>query len=311
MRRRILAASLGLLVLASCQKTESPNVLPTDGVMRFSTDVLETKAGATSENITAMGVYVDGVDAAYDYSNVSVTKDATSGWVTGEMMLWKNSTTAVTISAYSPYETVYGAGFTIQSDQSTDANVIASDFLYAQSSVTPSVAAADNALVKYNTSTNKVDVKLEHILSKLVINLTINDENDLSSGTPITGILIKGSLPSVDITIADGGLSTASGVAGDIKPFMNDDYTVNATTTQATQSCEAIIIPQVIAANGFSIVVTIGGKDYTWVSPEAVTFVTKQKHTLDLVVGKNEITQLGFTVTDWDTNTTDTNLGTE
>ena len=62
---------------------------------------------------------------------------------------------------------------------------------------------------------------------------------------------------------------------------------------------ECIIIPQTVAANSFSVNLTFGDRDFSWVSPEVVHLDFNTQYNLTLVVGSNAVTVEDFTASPW------------
>lgn len=62
-------------------------------------------------------------------------------------------------------------------------------------------------------------------------------------------------------------------------------YTAGSDAGNAVVSYECILIPQTVAANGFSVTFTLDEKSYTWTSADAVTLERGTAYNLELTVG--------------------------
>ena len=306
-----IATTLYLIIIGitSCTKESAPlatSVLPADGVMRFATEVIDTKAGATTANLASFGINVDNAtDAAFTYTNVEATKSG-STWTTAQAMNWQSESTPVTITAYAPYEATYTETFAVQTDQRTAAAVIASDFLYAQSAVSPNAPNAANP-IHYNIGTEQVNIRLAHHMAKLTVKLTLSDHFHLATN-PITAISINGCNTATAINLADGTRSTPTTIAA-VTPYGENDYTNNGTF--ATVSYSAILPPQTAAAGTFSLALTIGGETHTWTATTDAPLAQATDLTLDLSVGRDNIALNGASVDAWTAGNTITGETTE
>ena len=98
----------------------------------------------------------------------------------------------------------------------------------------------------------------------------------------------------------------------DITPWFNTDiYSAGeGDTTQAIANYECILIPQTVAADSFEVSFKIGDRNFSWMSPSAVTLAADTQYNLTLNVGKDVVTVGGFTATPW-TEADPQDLGTE
>ncbi|MCI6491442.1 MAG: fimbrillin family protein, partial [Prevotella sp.] len=85
----------------------------------------------------------------------------------------------------------------------------------------------------------------------------------------------------------------------DIKLCPSGSYSA----TERTATYEAILIPQTIDASTFGVKVKIGNKSYTWKSANAVTLEGGMKYTLNLTLGKDELTLNTISVSNWNKET--------
>ncbi len=141
-------------------------------------------------------------------------------------------TETVSIKAWAPFSAAPGATFSVQADQSSDDNYIASDYLYG--------TAADFG---HSAINNPVLVKFDHMLAKINVNLFTTDPAISLDNAKVEFL---GSKITGDISATDGTISNPSGSATAIT------MTSSIVPTGTYYTCSAIIIPQTIT-NGTQI----------------------------------------------------------
>ncbi len=203
------------------------------------------------------------------------TANGSGGLTPGAAQYWPTSGNGLHIYGVYPYSavstttTTYASTditFTVQHDQSKDADYNASDLMTG----TPS----SNNPVKRTSSA--VEVKFTHLLSKININLSKGagfNEGDLNSAE----VYITNTLPTTTFNVQNTTLGTASGTAADI--------TVCTGTTGS-----AIIVPQTIASGTAFIKVVVGGGEYIYNLASATTFEGKTQYTYNITVAKTGLT---------------------
>lgn len=171
--------------------------------------------------------------------------------------------------------------FSVQTNQTTDANYMASDLMTG-------VPTAGNPAAR---TASAVALTFTHLLTKIDINVSLSSASgftasDLSSA-PVT---ILGTKPTATFNIQGATVGVAD--------------VATATITAGTgASNSTIIVPQTIAANTGFIQVTIGGGNYIYKLPTATTFAPSTKYTYNLTVTKTGLTLSGTTITPWDAAT--------
>ena len=130
-------AALATAVFASCSNEDGlpQSNYPADNVVRITTSVdgMNTRAsyGNSTAKLSSFGFCINNAGSdKYTYDNIKVTQE-NGNWNPATQMLWKNSTTAVDILAYAPYQEstedangkvkVFGKtdyAFSVQADQS-------------------------------------------------------------------------------------------------------------------------------------------------------------------------------------------------
>lgn len=236
-----------------------------------------------------VGAYITQNSAATSTGdNVELTADG-NGNLSGGNMTWPTSGN-VDIYAYAPYNSTASLSnayeFTVQADQSSDANYLASDLLYA------------NATNQAKTTDGNVALTFAHKLTKLNINIeNKNSEVDLKGAT----VSITGTLPSTTLTLTSGALAAASGNATTIKAatFAEDAETFKSS---------AIIVPQTISSGSKFALISTSTKTLTAKLGSEVTFASGKSYTYNITINGNGEVESTLTlnnaqVTDWDSNT--------
>ena len=316
-------AALATAVFASCSNDEdlAQSNYPMDNVVRIMTSVdgMNTRAsyGNSTDKLNSFGfcIYNAGSDK-YTYDNIKVTKDG-SNWNPATQMLWQNSTTAVDILAYAPYQEttedatgkvkIFGKtdyAFSVQADQS-DAEDYSSDLIvFKQTGFTPGS--------ELNTS-KAVDVTFTHLLSQLNLTIELRDQFNQDEEKPVTsatvtdvkvdGTLIRSKVnfAADPISVLRDGLASAA-ITPETVAFKKADKT----TDHATFKYSAIVIPQWIRAGVFCISFKVNGNDYIWTSTSDVNFVSGKKHDLLLLVGKDVVQGGAISAKPWGEGTTGT-----
>ncbi len=287
-----------LLALTGCQGEGDDNmspsdsdVLPSDGVMRFSMESSQTKVGVTTATLTEFGIFVvsensehndDPFDYPYSYENVKVSLPE-GEWVAAESLVWESEDIEVTISAYSPYISDY-TSFSVQTDQSTEAGLIASDLISASEDVTPSNPRTSNDIY-YNTENKSVVVDMEHILTSFSVTLTLKAEDFTLTSNPISSVTLTGTCITAEFDYEDAEVDDESNVQ-DIKLYASS-YTIASDGSTATAVYEGIVIPQTVDEGDLGLtVIDVDGRGYRWTSSDDATFHHGYHAPLELTIEK-------------------------
>lgn len=304
--------ALAAIALAACDNEEiaqSTGHFPEDSVIRVTTEVSDTRAGVTTDNITEFRISVTNpTSQTYSYINVCMTK-INGEWTPSTQMLWMNATAPVTIMAYAPCNVnMAGApNINVLADQSTADNVKASDFVFKYQK--------DFEPFNDLTTDGKIKIDLAHMLSKLELRVILGNEfnaasiptNNPISNPSIGGTKLKGTMPSSTTVAPDGTDNDAASIA----PFFAKYTPATGATSNCIAEYEAILIPQTVAANGFVVKFKLGGKEYQWKATSAIELNCGKKYTLDLTVGKDVVSMSNVTVADWGTTDNTIDEGTE
>lgn len=316
-------AALATAVFASCSNDEdlAQSNYPMDNVVRIMTSVdgMNTRAsyGNSTDKLNSFGFCIKNANSEkYTYDNVKVTKEG-SNWIPATQMFWQNSTTAVDILAYAPYQEttedatgkvkVFGKtdyAFSVKEDQSNAEDYSSDLIVYKQTGFTPGL--------ELNTS-KAVDVTFTHLLSQLNLTIELRDQFNQDEKKPVTSatvtdVKVDGTLIRSKVNFAADPISVQfDGMASKaITPETVAFKKADKTTDHATFKYSAIVIPQWIRAGVFCISFKVNGNDYIWTSTSDVNFVSGKKHDLLLLVGKDVVQGGAISAKPWGEGTTGT-----
>ena len=313
-------AALATAVFASCSNDEdlAQSNYPMDNVVRIMTSVdgMNTRAsyGNSTDKLNSFGFCINNAGSdKYTYDNIKVTKEG-SNWIPATQMLWQNSTTAVDILAYAPYQEttedatgkvkVFGKtdyAFSVKEDQSNAEDYSSDLIVYKQTGFKP----------ESDLNTNQaVNVAFTHLLSQLNLTIELRDQFNQDEEKPVTSatvtdVKVDGTFIRSKVNFAADPISVQfDGMASKaITPETVAFKKADKTTDHATFKYSAIVIPQWIMAGVFCISFKVNGNDYIWTSTSDVNFVSGKKHQLSLLVGKDVVQVKGITATPWGTET--------
>ena len=289
-------------LLASCAGEEEVTT-PADSLKGkpINVDVLvsdiKTRAGYDTDDLpTKFYLTIDQGGTEYNYTNV-VMKYEEGKWVAYESdaegaakkeMIWAGSTGTIAVKAATFSLSSTSTTLNAQADQSKAEGIKASDHLYYSSNA---VKPSENGTIS---------IPFDHIMSKLEIKVTLRTQYGASEKNPITSAIAFGSATSATYSPAEETpWSNYNSAVSDISLCPSGSYSA----AERTATYEAILIPQTIDANTFGVKVKIGDKTYTWKSANAVTFEGGMKYTLNLTLGKDELTLNTISVSNWNEKT--------
>ena len=309
-------AALATAVFASCSNDEdlAQSNYPMDNVVRIMTSVdgMNTRAsyGNSTDKLNSFGFCINNAGSdKYTYDNIKVTKEG-NNWNPATQMLWQNSTTAVDILAYAPYQEttedatgkvkIFGKtdyAFSVQADQSDAENYSSDLIVFKQTGFTPGS--------ELNTS-KAVDVAFTHLLSQLNLTIELRDQFNQDEKKPVTSATVT------DVKVDGTFIRSKVNFAADPISFLRDGQASAAitpetvafkkadkTTDHATFKYSAIVIPQKVIAGQLCIKFKVDGTDYIWTGTSDVEFVSGKKYDLLLLVGKDVVQVKGITATPW------------
>lgn len=302
-------AALATAVFVSCSNDEdlAQSNYPMDNVVRIMTSVdgMNTRAsyGNSTDKLSSFGFCINNANSTtYTYDNVKVTKEG-SNWIPATQMFWQNSTTAVDILAYAPYQEttedasgkvkVFGKtdyAFSVKEDQSNAEDYSSDLIVFKQTGFTP--------VLELNTS-KAVEVAFTHLLSQLNLIIELRDQFNTNNNTVtkgfVTDVKVNGTIISSKVDFSASPISVqvdgtqATAITPETTEFTPAE---NTTNHHAVFNYSAIVIPQTVAAGNFSISFKVNNTEYIWTATSDVNFVSGKKHDLHLFVG-NDVVQGG------------------
>jgi len=208
--KNIFFAAAAAMALTACSSDDEQSFVsqyPEDGVMRFTTNLVDPTIATTRASITGSDVNQNGqqfqvkivnpTSATYSYFN-TVQYDG-SEWVPINRMLWQNDQQSITVTAaykqgktFSDYDFIVGANLTVAADQSTEAKLKQQDLL-----TMPTKTIANPSQEQTLMQNGKLVINFYHALTKLDVTLELADEfykadPKLNNASDITEFTIKG-----------------------------------------------------------------------------------------------------------------------
>ncbi len=329
---------MATFALASCNKDDdsaTPVVsqFPEDGVMRFTTNLVDPATVLTRASITGNDVNQNGQQfqvkivnpssATYSYFN-TVQYDG-SEWTPVTRMLWQNSEQTITVTAaykqgkaFSDNEFVNGANLTVAADQSTEAKLKQQDLL-----TMPTKTIANPSMEQTLLQNGKLVINFYHALTKLDVTLELGNEfykanPKQNNASDITEFTISGTNAGYQFKAMEtanenyGTVTVTASTAADILANQCAFTAATEANQHSTATYESIVVPQTIAAGALTVSFKIGTRSFSWTNTEAITLEQGKHYTLPLTVGRDAVTlnARAFSVSSWEDQPGD-NLGTE
>ena len=332
--KNIFFAAAAAMALTACSSDDEQqsfvSQFPEDGVMRFTTNLVDPTAVTTRASITGNDVNQNGeqfqvkivnpTSATYSYFN-TVQYDGTE-WMPVNRMLWQNDQQMITVTAaykqgktFSDYEFIVGANLTVAADQSTEAKLKQQDLL-----TMPTKTIANPSIEETLMQNGKLVINFYHALSKLDVTLELKDEFYPANiqATDITDVKISGTNLGYNFKAMEtanenyGTVTATASTAADILPSQYEFTAGTAESKHSMAKYESILVPQTIAAGQLTVSFKIGTRSFSWTNTTAYTLEQGKQYTLPLTVGNDGVTApaRAFTVTSWE-DQPGGNLGTE
>lgn len=285
-KANILATAALATLLAACSNDSdvfnTPDYADTPIGLNVNVSPMATRAGYEQGALTegSFGLYLttEGTnsDERYNCTNREVRYD--NGWtIQGGQLLWKSNDATVTYYAYLPYTgTVSDAAnyaFAVQTDQNSDSNVKASDFLCTGTQT----ATAGTAL----------DINFQHALSKL--NVTLTKGSELEEGLIFTSVRLSNCATATTVNLTDGTTGNTT----------NSGQTITLYAATPNEQYECILVPQTFAQSLKVEITDNNGKVYTFTSNKDLTFASGKQYTLNLTVGRDKVTTGTISADPW------------
>lgn len=295
---KYLTMAVTALMMAACSSEDVPQVdSVTNTPIRIHAMVAELESRAGYGGTVLPDEFYLSVantnNPTYSYSNVSVSNSG-SGWEPASQMYWQNSTTQVTVTA-ATFSLDGAQDLAVQTDQSTEANVIASDHLYMAATSQSYAAVTDEK------AEGAINVNFSHLMSKVNLTITLADEFDATEN-PISNVTFQGTVASRNYNA--GTWTNINGVTA------TDITACGVGYTKPTATYEVILVPQTIAADNFAVQFKIGDRMFKWTSTDEVNLVSGTKYTLSLTAGDEKVSGASFSSTAWG-NGENNNVATE
>ena len=335
--KNIFFAAAAAMALTACSSDDEQSFVsqfPEDGVMRFTTNLVDPTIATTRASITGSDVNQNGqqfqvkivnpTSATYSYFN-TVQYDG-SEWTPINRMLWQNDQQSITVTAaykqgktFSDYDFIVGANLTVAADQSTEAKLKQQDLL-----TMPTKTIANPSIEETLMQNGKLVINFYHALTKLDVTLDLANEfykNDpkLNNASDITEFTISGTNAGYQFEAMETANENYGTVTAAATPVAADILANQCAFTAATDAdmhshatYEAIVVPQTIAAGALTVSFKIGTRSFSWTNTEAITLEQGKHYTLPLKVGYDTVTAStrAFSVSSWEDQPGD-NLGTE
>ena len=302
MKTKIFAMAIAALALAACDKNNDDfnvdNLKDTPITVSAAVEGMHTRAGHDAENLPAtfyLTMIQDTEDATslYNYTNVKMTKDegaTTYSDPEGTTLLWKDGNhEAVALNAY----TTDGTTFTVQTNQSTAANVLASDLLGA-------VKTDDDETSDIDILGHGIYVDFRHLLCKLDVTYSWGTEF-ASTTNSITKVKYVGFGSDVTLDRSTAAITNGTGTT-EISAFVTG------------QTSEAIFAPQSATPK---IVITAMIDNVERIFSINVTaptdgFVSGNRYTMNVTIGGTATETSGISIAEgWGDSITGDDMQTE
>lgn len=292
MKRIIYFAALAALLAGCSKNTQSETPLRDTPIsVNVLMPEIQTRAGY-GQGILPEKFYfsIDQKGDRYDYTNV-VMKFEHGGWVAYEsdaenaskvIMLWEGSHESASVTAATfPLDGSAPYTVSVSDDQSTEAKLKASDYLWYFDEVSP------------NPNENVISIRFCHIMSKVKIEITLGNEY-ADNTDPVTSVAILNTNTQAHYAPKNG---TLFGNQSDPKAILACKTGYNPDTR--TASFEVILVPQTVAAGSFGLSILVGDNTYEWFSTPEVTLESNKEYTLSLTAGKDKVSGNSFTTSSW------------
>ena len=277
MKTNYLAFAAAALMLASCSNDE--DFVPQDNLkdapitVTAGVEGMLTRAGHDADNLPAtfyLTVTQTEEVSQYNYTNVEMTKGNGNNYTPSDNILWKDATRNPFVSAY----TIEGTAFTVQTDQSTAENVIASDLLGA---IKESGETSDDITI----TGDNIGISFRHLLCKL--DVAFSWGNELATATTKTVKSVEYQGFGTDVTLDRNACTITQ---GETTTYIQA-YVATA-DEGVTYLSEAIFAPQVGTAPKIVITALIDNVERIFslnVTAPTGGFLSGNRYTMNVAIG--------------------------
>lgn len=282
MKKLFFLAATICTILSSCSEGSEPSIEPTPEPTPTPQEQVKipinlsignyTRANDTAfENGDKVGIYVVNYNgstagtlaASGNHVNNMQFSFGGSAWTPTSTIYWLDQTTHADFYAYYPYSasaSISAHSFSVKTDQSTEANYFASDFLWGKAT---NIAPTKNA----------VPITTNHTFSNILIYLEAGEGFTAETFAAATkSVKITNIKTSATINLATG-VATATGDTAAITPW-------NVGTHY-----RAMVVPQTITESTPLITVTVNDVEYTLKTN--ITFEANKQHKVTVTVNKS------------------------
>lgn len=285
-KANILATAALATLLAACSNDSdvfnTPDYADTPIGLNVNVSPMVTRAGYEQGALTegSFGLYLttEGTnsDERYNCTNREVKYD--NGWtIQGGQLLWKSNDATVTYYAYLPYtgavSDAASYAFTVQTDQSNESNVKASDLLWT--------GGRQDA-----TAGTALDITFKHALSKL--NVTLTKGSELDKGVTFKSVKLSNCATTTTVNLFEGMFGNTT-----------NSQTITLYAATPNKQYECILVPQTFAQSLKVEITDDNGKVYTFTSNKDLTFASGEEYTLNLTVGRDKVTTGTISADPW------------
>ena len=269
MRQTIMLMAACAALLASCTNEEMNEGLGIDTPIQVTASVegaLTTRTDNSTESLSTFGLSIkDGTGYTGNYAGENILAKSENGtWTLDKTVLYKGG--GQTYYAYAPYKeghTGESLTFTVDADQATN-DLQGSDLLYVAGTV----------------ESAKLDITLDHKLSKLTVTVTKKGE---TNPIEVGDVTLRGTVPTATLDLTNGDVEASDAATSEITMWKS-----------STGIYECILVPQ---ATAFGVSFTYGGDTYLWES-SSFKFEGGNAYTLALTFDQ-EVSAGEVTVSGW------------
>lgn len=257
---------------------DSEEVLAQESEIKLTSEIMPSRAASNlqSTQIVAgqeVGVTITGIKEGQEHNNIAWSVGDNGALTnTGDAVYYGDGT--ATITAYHPYNSTWTGTsheFSVSTDQSTNAEYLASDLLWATATSTK--------------TENPVPLTFSHKLAKINVTLVPENEDDDLNGATIS---IYNTKTSTTFNPTTGAISTATGEAQEI---------IAGVTADDVYTASAIVIPQEVS--GKFIKITHEGKTYYYTLSSAKTLEAGTSYSYTLTVKGKQLINTGSSINPW------------
>ncbi len=305
--KRYIAMAAVAMMFAACTNDDMPTPevdAMTDKPVLVNAGVAElvTRSGMTNDDLSTLGMTItNAANSIYSYEDVKFVKDGSAAKfipAEGEVTpLWQNSTQEVAVSAWSPYveeDITNGYAFSVYADQTTPEASRASDFLWVSETVDPD--AVQTGKIVYNGSDGSLEIKLQHAMSKLIVNISLGTE---MTDVGVENVVVKNLENACLLDIPNCTMAAAA------ESVKKDIFAYKAETAKSGYDVayELIFPPQ---KTPFAVMIEMSdGRKFLHENME-YEFMADYQYELDMRVGKDKVVlaggESGITASAWGTD---------